>query len=269
MHRPGHSEHGGSGFTLIELLVVMAIVGILAAPLLSAVARSRAQAQSTVCKNHLKEMGVALTMYAGDAHHYPSLVERLQNTNVRAENQTWADAIYGYYPVSWTNRSWHCPRYLAQGGIIIPRPPMLDVFTSYAYNNRGMVGTRTPLALGLGTHPGSAAPEATVKAPGGMYAVADSRWWNYSTIQENRLAGKWDMSPWKYEYHLPDGRTVIHLETPPPHGQGYNVLFVDGHVNRVNRSDYLYPPRTAANWNRDNQPHPELWAAKDYWMVQN
>jgi len=27
----------------------------------------------------------------------------------------------------------------------------------------------------------------------------------------------------------------------------------------VPRSDYLYPPRSARHWNRDNKPHPETW----------
>ena len=76
------------------------------------------------------------------------------------------------------------------------------------------------------------------------------------------------MSPWKYEYHLANGRTVIHVETAPPHGPGYNMLFVDGHAALVNRSDYLYPPRTAHNWDRDNQPHPEAWAPRSEWVVE-
>jgi len=57
-------------------------------------------------------------------------------------------------------------------------------------------------------------------------------------------------------------------ETAPPHSQGYNILFGDEHVSLVKRSDYLYPPRTAHNWNRDNQPHAELWAPKNQWAEQ-
>ena len=30
-----------------------------------------------------------------------------------------------------------------------------------------------------------------------------------------------------------------------------------------------YPPRTAHNWNRDNQPHPEVWKPRNQWEVQN
>jgi prepilin-type processing-associated H-X9-DG protein len=58
-------------------------------------------------------------------------------------------------------------------------------------------------------------------------------------------------------------------EAKPPHADGYNLLFVDGHVQLVKRRDYLFPPRTAPNWNRDHQPHPELWSPTNEWAVQN
>jgi prepilin-type processing-associated H-X9-DG protein len=57
-------------------------------------------------------------------------------------------------------------------------------------------------------------------------------------------------------------------EKAPLHGPRYYILFADGHVALVKRSDYLYPPRTARNWNLDNQPHPEAWAPRSEWGVQ-
>ena len=57
---------GPTGFTLIELLVVIAIIGILAALLLPVLSRTKAQAHSIVCKNHLRQMGLALQMYVQD-----------------------------------------------------------------------------------------------------------------------------------------------------------------------------------------------------------
>src|SRR3990172_7506145 len=59
-------ERRKKGFTLIELLVVIAIIAILAAILFPVFSAAREKARQTSCLSNLKEIHLALLIYAGD-----------------------------------------------------------------------------------------------------------------------------------------------------------------------------------------------------------
>ena len=54
------------GFTLIELLVVIAIIAILAAILFPVFAQAREKARQTSCLSNIKQIDLAMLMYAQD-----------------------------------------------------------------------------------------------------------------------------------------------------------------------------------------------------------
>jgi prepilin-type N-terminal cleavage/methylation domain-containing protein len=245
-------------FTLIELLVVIAIIAIIAALLLPALSRAKAQAQSTACKNHLHQMGLALQAYVNDFDKYPPF-----NTYTSPTSYWW-DLLEPYYAKQWiTNRSCHCPGY--KGAIEFRGAA---TYSSYGYNYVGAIdmdfAPRTDWGLGLSgldsdspdpAHaPIKPVPQSRVLAPAEMFAIADSRlppWFNGNGncmillgVKIFATGGMWD------------GRSYAN---PLRHGRNYNASCCDGHVEAM-RPELLYNPEsTAIRWNNDHQPHVGTW----------
>ncbi len=59
-------DHSSAAFTLLELIVVIATVAVLCALLLPAMAYTTDLDKRAACRNHLRQIGVAMTLYAGE-----------------------------------------------------------------------------------------------------------------------------------------------------------------------------------------------------------
>ena len=211
-------------FTLIELLVVISIIAVLAAMLLPAIGMVRDAARSQVCQSNLRQVGMAVSTYAGE---WDGLIP-----------PSGRPAWNSIDPWSWLIWSWRgaieqglylgntqvggsgnycktmgCPVQQRDArGPVNPAALHGSVlntagWATYANNGRLTSTTTAPVQPDVGT------TMSAIGHPSEVYYASDGYWtinnWNATSL------------------------TTVANYPEAPHRQRFSILYLDGHVSSV------------------------------------
>jgi prepilin-type N-terminal cleavage/methylation domain-containing protein len=223
----GQKARWRKGFTLIELLVVMAVIAILAGLLLPALAGAKRRAQRATCMNNVKQINLAIQLYAGDNHDtLPSAANVVAEGYFTNEYDVFYKAMVKSYvglhgTSSPQDRLFACPADIFYyderiGDVLVHQSyhdqPFSD-YSSYAYNGLGQTTDAPPTLPDQTDSPGVA----------GMKLAAIKEQAKTVLVGEESALYPWS---WHNPQSLPAGECAFN--------NAKNVLsFVDGHVDYV------------------------------------
>jgi prepilin-type processing-associated H-X9-DG protein/prepilin-type N-terminal cleavage/methylation domain-containing protein len=196
-------------FTLVELLVVIAIISILAAMLLPALERAREAANAASCQNNLKQIGLAMQMYASETGFLPG-------KGVTPHDLIWWTAKIAPYLGTDTTADGYIASTAQTPYYVCPSDPEPKIYGWQYVGSQGLsYGVDHFVHKTDGTVSGY--PIARIVGPAGTVSTFDGTRYAYAHYSDSDI-------PYRH-----GGERAI------------NVLYCDGHVSRFEGPGFIFP----------------------------
>jgi prepilin-type N-terminal cleavage/methylation domain-containing protein/prepilin-type processing-associated H-X9-DG protein len=259
------------GFTLVELLVVIGIIALLISILLPSLANARRSANSVKCLSNLRQIGVAVQMYAGDFKGAIPVVRSDEGSPLKSK--WWMDLLAPYATrlssATYTGGSQASDNQEFQNSVLFgctEYDPRTDVsasltnaypgyaFAIHVYFTPGNNTVNKKLTnSNYSTYPGQFYKLSSITSPTERMMIADSNLWMIDARQKTSggvsgLPGQ--PVDWKAKSATMTGTPgqmdidlYRHVKLPQANPNGYypvsakaacNVVFFDGHGGTLN-----------------------------------
>jgi len=226
-----------AGFSLIELLVVIGIISALGAMLMTAAGSSRQMARDAFCRNNLRQLGIAVTLYTGASDGYFPPQGYWQQYPTRywwganAKPPRFSEGFLAPYigEAGADGSVYQCPE--QEPGSYRPEGAAGALTTTYGYNGYYLTPPAAPgWASSIGHRPWQCIQDLPDSSQVFLFADAMLDW------GKGRLTNTCFLDP-PFIYSRGAWVPNKNPTTCFRHAGRANVCFVDGHVDSINSSD--------------------------------